>query len=58
MYYFISFMYGASEKRLSNTVIKERPLQWQKDADKRYPGQYVLKTWKEITKKEYEEYIK
>jgi len=53
-YYFISFIYGASEKTLENNVINEHPLEWQKSANKSYPGQYILKDWKEITKEEYE----
>jgi len=52
-YYFITFMYGASEKTLENKVIDEHPLEWEKYANKSYPGQYKLKDWKEISKEEY-----
>jgi hypothetical protein len=54
--YFISFMYGASEKTLTNDVIEENPLKWQRRVEKSHPGQYVLKDWKEISKEEYKEY--
>jgi hypothetical protein len=57
-YYFISFMYGASEKVLQNDVIKESPLEWQKYANKMHSGQYVLKNWKEISREEYESFKK
>lgn len=55
-YYFISFMYGASEKTLENTAIDEHPLEWQKYVNKSYPGQYKLMDWKEITREECEVY--
>lgn len=55
-YYFISFMYGASDKRPENSVTDEHPLAWQKRVNKRYPGQYKLTSWKEISAEEYEEY--
>jgi hypothetical protein len=51
-------MYGASEKKLHNDVIKESPLEWQKYANKMHPGQYVLKNWKEITSEEYKSFKK
>lgn len=54
--YFITFMYGASEKTLENRVIAVHPLVWQKEVNKQYPGQYVLKDWKKITRTEYESY--
>lgn len=53
-YYFISFMYGESEKTLCNDVINENPSEWQKYANKSHPGQYVLTDWREITKAEYD----
>lgn len=55
-YYFVVFYYGASEKTLENDVFDEHPLKWFREANKRYPGQYVLKDWKEITEEEYELY--
>jgi len=55
-YYFISFMYGASEKTLENAVIDEHPLEWQKYSNKSYPGQYKLKDWEEISKEEYQKH--
>lgn len=55
-YYFITFMYGASQKTLENDVIIDHPSKWQKEANKSYPGQYVLKDWKEITKEEYDKF--
>jgi hypothetical protein len=51
-------MYGASEKKLHNDVIKESPLEWQKYANKMHPSQYVLKNWKEINREEYESFKK
>jgi len=55
-YYFITFMYGASEKTLENMVIDEHPLEWQKYANKSHRGQYILKDWKEITEEEYKKF--
>ncbi|MER2061454.1 MAG: hypothetical protein ABS894_00835 [Aerococcus urinaeequi] len=55
-YYFVSYMYGSSQKTHENGLIEEHPLHWQATCEKNYPGQYVLKGWKEITKKEYETY--
>lgn len=55
-YYFISYMYGASEKKLENMVTDQHPLEWQKRVNDRYPGQYKLQSWQEITKEEYETY--
>lgn len=52
-YYFITFMYGASEKTLQNMTIERHPLEWQKSCNKFYPGQYVLTDWKEISELEY-----
>lgn len=54
-YYFVVFMYGASEKELKNGVINRHPLQWQKECNASYPGQYILKDWKQITREHYEE---
>lgn len=53
-YYFIRFMYGASEKLSYNDAIDHHPFEWQKHGNKSYPGQYILKDWKEISKEEYE----
>lgn len=55
-YYFISFMYGASEKKLENAVIDHHPFEWQRYSNKSYRGQYILINWKEITMEEYQEY--
>jgi hypothetical protein len=53
-YYFVSFMYGASEKIPSNAVLHTHPIDWQMHCSKSYPGQYVLLHWQEITKEEYD----
>lgn len=53
-YYFVSFMYGASEKQASNAVLHCHPIDWQIECEKVYPGQYVLMSWQEITKDEYD----
>lgn len=53
MFYFISFMYGASEKVMCNTVTNVHPLTWQVDANKSYPGQYVLVSWQQISEEEF-----
>jgi hypothetical protein len=55
-YYFISFMYGASEKELVNGITNEHPIEWQIECDRLYPGQYRLISWNEITKAEFEKY--
>lgn len=52
-YYFISFMYGASEKRECNSLIDRHPLLWQRVCNEIYPGQYVLTNWKEVSEKDY-----
>lgn len=56
-YYFITFLYGASDKTFQNNVIDEHPLEWQKYTNKSYPTQYVLQSWREITKNEYEMFL-
>lgn len=56
-FYFITFMYGASEKTVSHTVISEHPFDWQKGANRSYPGQYVLLNWKVISEEEYLSYV-
>lgn len=57
-YYFISFMYGASEKIVENRVIDESPFDWQKRVNKTYPGQYILMNWIETNKEVYNNYIR
>jgi hypothetical protein len=53
-YYFVSFMYGASEKVIQNDVIDEHPLTWQRYANKMHPNQYVLISWHEVGKQDYD----
>jgi hypothetical protein len=55
-YYFIIFMYGASEKTIQNDVTDEHPFEWEKSSNKLYPKQYKLIDWREISKEEYETY--
>ena len=55
-YYFVHFMYGASEKSHYNTVTKTHNLQLQIECDKSYPGQYVITNWVEIDVLTYDKY--
>ena len=55
-YYLINYLYGEKAKEERNQAIEEHPLSWQKEANRWYPGRYVLKDWKEISKEEFEKF--
>lgn len=55
-YYYISFMFGKGVKTLDHDVITDHPSVWARHAHKAYPGQYVLKDWREITKEQYDNF--
>lgn len=52
-YFYITFLYGASEKQIHSSAISVHPLKWINDVENQYPGQYVLMTWKKVSEQEY-----
>lgn len=57
-YYFVSFVYGASEKKFYNGLLNIHPLEWQADANDSYPDQYVLMHWQEISREEFDTFYR